>query len=46
MQISYNSKFFAVGVPDKRVFGVFKIERDSLRVTPPNKWIDKVSISS
>jgi len=46
LQISYNSKFFAVGVPDKRVFGVFKIDRDSLRVTPPTKWVDKVSIFS
>jgi hypothetical protein len=43
IQISFNSKFFAVGIPDKRALGIFKIDRTTLRVTPPTKWIDKVS---
>lgn len=41
--VAYNSKFFAIGIPSKRAFGIFKIERVFLKVTPPNEWITKVS---
>lgn len=43
IQVAYNSKFFAVGFPKKRAFGVFKIDRERLKVTPPPVWITKVS---
>ena len=43
IQVAYNSKFFAVGIPSKRAFGVFKVDREKLKVTPPVKWITKVS---
>lgn len=45
LQIAFNSKFFAVAFPKKRAFGVFKIDRKTLRITPPDKWITKVSLS-
>ena len=43
VQVAYNSKYFAIGFPKKKAFGVFKIARDSLRITPPDQWITKVS---
>jgi hypothetical protein len=53
IQVAYNSKFFAVGIPDvgadkktrRSAFGVFSIDRDDLRVYPPVTWITKVSFN-
>ena len=42
--VQYASKFFAVGIPSKRAFGIFKIDRTSLKVTPPTEWMTKVSL--
>jgi hypothetical protein len=44
--IAYNSKYFAIGIPEKRAFGVFSLVRNAdgkLDVLPPTMWVTKVS---
>lgn len=43
IQVSQNSKFFAIGILD-RAFGIFKLDKETLKVEQPKKWVTKVSL--
>ena len=43
IQVNQNSKFFAIGVGE-RAFGIFKLDRETLKVEQPKNWVTKVRL--